>query len=343
MAKPELLLMIGLPASGKSTAAKAWQADDPDGRIRVNYDELRVGMFGERWIWNKKEEAEMKAQARRIVTDALNAGLSVVVDNTNLNRFVRKRWADLANSLGAACIEEDISTPLEECIRRDRLRPAGQRVGQAVIDRMALEFGYLDWNECNCHDDPSKGIYNEGHRRCEAKRPIAIVDIDGTVANCEGRMKHIRNHCPQCGQFVTVDMCETCHIDSWTFKKNWPAFFAEVAEDTPIVRMVQLIYKLQPEFLIVFVSGRPISCGLTKVGIITEDWLLRVGIGPDRLFLKQDGDNRNAPEFKKNILDHLPVERVAYVFDDDDDCVRMYRSELKRRGSDAVVLQGGGS
>src|SRR3990167_813576 len=311
----ELLLMIGLPASGKSTATKAWQAEDPDGRIRVNYDELRVGMFGERWVWNKKEEAEMKAQARRIVSDALKAGLSVVVDNTNLNRFVRDRLKALAAELGADYAEKDISTPLEECIRRDRLRPTGQRVGQVVIDRMALEFGYLDWNECGCRLLNTAIGQLDHWANCAGKRPIAIVDIDGTVANCEGRMKHIRNHCPQCGQFVTVDMCKTCHIDSWTFKKNWPAFFAEVAEDTPIVRMVQLIYKLQPEFLIVFVSGRPISCGLTKVGIITEDWLLRVGIGPDRLFLKQDGDNRNAPEFKKNILDHLPVERVAYVFD----------------------------
>ena len=38
----------GLPASGKSTWAKAWAAEQP-GRVRINSNDLRAMMGGERF------------------------------------------------------------------------------------------------------------------------------------------------------------------------------------------------------------------------------------------------------------------------------------------------------
>src|SRR3990167_8694484 len=185
MSKPELLVPIGLPASGKTTLSKAWQADDPDARIRVSWDELRVGMFGENWIFNRKEEEQMKAQARRIVFDALRAGLSVVVDNTNLSKHVRASWKAVADEHNANYIEHDVPTSLEECIHRDRRRDGAARVGQAVIDSMAMYHGYLDWDLCECYEAP-------GCRHEPNMKPIAIVDIDGTIADCGERLHHIK-------------------------------------------------------------------------------------------------------------------------------------------------------
>src|SRR3990167_6305466 len=104
-ARPELLILGGLPASGKSTAAKAWLAEDPDGRVRVNWDDLRVGMFGPNWIFNRREEEQMKAQSIAIVERALEAGLSVVVDNTNLSVSARNVWRALGQKHYATIIE----------------------------------------------------------------------------------------------------------------------------------------------------------------------------------------------------------------------------------------------
>ena len=325
--RPELVLMIGLPASGKSTAAKAWVAEDPDGRIRVNWDELRLARYGPDWIFNRKDEDAMKAAARETVIAALKAGYSVVVDNTNLSRHVRASWRQLATDLGADYAEEDISTNREECIRRDRLRPVGQRVGQAVIDQMALQHGYLTF------DDSAK--------------PIVIIDIDGTVANCEKRMHHLKpdpsRECTGCGKKFNIGP-DACPCDQNTIPirripKNWPAFFAEVDNDEPIWNMIWLLEAFK-DAEIIFISGRPISSGQTKVGILTEDWLLRHGITFSYLFLKQFGqEGAPAVEFKKAIIDHLPKERIRYIFDDHSACIEMYRRECP----DALVCQVGSS
>ena len=128
--KPEMLIYSGLPGSGKSYEAKLWCAEDPDGRVRFNYDETRIARYGPNWVWNRKEENEMQAAVKADVITALKAGLSVCIDNTNLSSNVRERWANLGKSLGAEVIEQEIDTPLDECIRRDRNRKdrAGGRV-----------------------------------------------------------------------------------------------------------------------------------------------------------------------------------------------------------------------
>ena len=336
--RPELLILSGLPASGKSTYAKDWLAADPDGRIRVNYDDLRKGMFGENWVWNRREEEQMKAAARSTVTRAIEAGLSVVVDNTNLSSRVRGSWKQLGQTLYANVIEHEIDTPPSECIRRDRKRIT-DRVGQAVIDNMALRYGHLDWNCCPCGPDHCTC------QKCRGTLPIAIVDLDGTVADCTKRLGYIRQYCTQCNEPWEDSLCRplvgNCiatgqpHIKS---KKDWGAFFREVANDKPITLMRDLLHRLAKDHLIVYVSGRPINDGPTKVGILTEDWLLNNGFPLDRLLLKQEG-HAKAEDFKKEMLDFIPRDRVSYVFDDCDGCVGMYRRELPR----AMVMQVGSS
>ena len=145
--KPEVVCLLGLPASGKSTRAVEWLMEDHDGRIVINYDTFRKQMFGEGWVWNRGDEEKMKAHAKNITIRSLQTGLSVCVDNTNLSRGVRESWKQLAHQHGADYAEEDIATPIGVCIARDRLRDKGARVGAAVIYSMALRYGLLDWDE----------------------------------------------------------------------------------------------------------------------------------------------------------------------------------------------------
>ena len=137
-AKPQFYILSGLPASGKSTLAKRWLAEDQDARIRINYDELRIGMYGADWKFNHNEEQKMKTHAFNITKKAIDAGLSVVIDNTNLTLSAKNYWRNLGKSLGAEIIEEELDVPVEECVKRDRLREGKARVGRAVIERMAL-------------------------------------------------------------------------------------------------------------------------------------------------------------------------------------------------------------
>ena len=115
--------------------------------------------------------------------------------------------------------------------------------------------------------------------------------------------------------------------DGQRFHKNWGAYFEAVGNDVPIPPMVKLLERLS-DHLIVLISGRPVSNGATPVGIITEDWLLANKIYFDKLFLKTDNFHQKSPDFKRGILEQMPKERVAYVFDDNRACVDMYRSQL---------------
>jgi len=39
-----LLILMGLPASGKTTYANQWVAEDPDNRVCLNYDDIQRGL-----------------------------------------------------------------------------------------------------------------------------------------------------------------------------------------------------------------------------------------------------------------------------------------------------------
>ena len=331
----ELLLPIGLQASGKSTFSKGWVLEDPDARIRASWDDARLARYGKDWVWNRRDEEEMKTAVKGIVIAALKAGISVVVDNTNLSANVRKGWENLARSLGASYMEHDISTPIDVCVQRDRGR-GDARVGQAVIDGTALQYGLLDWDGCTC----ARGERIHSDMACREPKPIIIVDIDSTIADDNGRLGHLdpmTRHAPDCnalaedGLVKSADLVDfsdgsRCRVCNRRPSKDWGAYFAAVSDDTPIPQMVHLLERLS-DHLIVLISGRPVSNGATKVGILTEDWLLKHNIHFDRLFLKMRDFHQRSPDFKKGILEYLPKDRVKYVFDDDPLCAEMYRRE----------------
>ena len=79
-----LLILMGLAASGKTTYAMSRVAEDPDNRVRLNYDDVRLELYGPDWKFNHPEEQFMKALVGKRAEEALVAGKSVVIDNTNL-------------------------------------------------------------------------------------------------------------------------------------------------------------------------------------------------------------------------------------------------------------------
>jgi predicted kinase len=95
---PTLNLTRGLPASGKTTWAKSWVAEDPASRARVNRDDIRFMLFGK--YYGVDENAVTKAQ-HSAVKSLLESGKDVVVDDTNLNAQFAKEWLKIAAKTGA--------------------------------------------------------------------------------------------------------------------------------------------------------------------------------------------------------------------------------------------------
>lgn len=128
----------GLPASGKSTWARAKQAEFPQGDVkRVNKDDLRAMLDAGKW--SPENEAFVVYVRDCIVAAALEKGKSVVVDDTNLAPEHEVRLREIAEKNGVVFEVVDFThVSLEECIERDRPRSAS--VGERVIREMWEQF-----------------------------------------------------------------------------------------------------------------------------------------------------------------------------------------------------------
>lgn len=132
---------VGLPGSGKSTWAEGWVAQDPANRARVNRDKLRETLRGS-LVWGDPDlERQVTIAQHALIRALLGAGVSVVSDDTNLKPVHLYQLLLIAQECGAEVTIHRMDTPVEECVRRDALRPPEQRVGAEVIRRMAEQQG----------------------------------------------------------------------------------------------------------------------------------------------------------------------------------------------------------
>lgn len=139
--KKKLILTRGIQGSGKSTWAKNWVAKNPEHRIRINNDDLR-SMLGPYWIPSREDL--VSNTKKEIALNAMRFGYDIVIDNMNLNPKEVKFWENIVDAHNDTKpvtsdwykweyeIEfKDFFIPLEECIRRDAIRP--NPIGEKVI------------------------------------------------------------------------------------------------------------------------------------------------------------------------------------------------------------------
>lgn len=121
-------------------------------------------------------------------------------------------------------------------------------------------------------------------------RPLAVVDIDGVVADVRHRLLHLQRR-----------------------RKNWDAFFAAAPKDPPHAEGIELVHQLTRDSEVVFLTGRPSRCHAD-----TQEWLARHGLGGHRLIMRPEGDRRPAAEVKVELLAGLAARRPVRVVVDDD-------------------------
>ena len=130
----KLILCRGIQGSGKSTWAKKWAEEDPERRIRFSNDDIR-NMFGKYWVPNREKLVENAKYF--VVLSAMSSGYDIVIDNMNLNPKEFEYYLDLSrlirdsSGINYEVSFQDFKTPLEECIKRDSLRP--NPIGEEVI------------------------------------------------------------------------------------------------------------------------------------------------------------------------------------------------------------------
>lgn len=311
----KVLLLSGLPASGKSGYAETWVAEDPRKRVEINYDSLRLQMFGPGHRFNRADEDKMKAQALTLFEIALSDKKDVIVSNTSLTRGARQRWIDAAKKHSVEVELMEINPGIDVCIERDRTRTDGKRVGEAVISRMALFTGFYDWK-----------VILGG-------RMAVVFDVDGTLADTSHRAHFVNGSigkCRKCGEWfkceAELSTCTNKGCDGRILsrEKDWRSFFRDCHLDPPIEPIVNLAKDFKAlNYEIIVVSGRPDD----ECGIKTEDWLRQHEVPYDHLFMRKGGDFREDTIIKKEILELLPKKDIAFVVDDRDSVVAMWRNE----------------
>jgi predicted kinase len=125
-----LYLTRGLPGSGKTTKARAWVAEAPERRVRVNRDDLRAMAHGGRVGADWQEDAVTVVQ-RAAVAALLVGGYDVVIDDTNLRPSVFDAWCELGADEGDLVAVWDLTNvPLEPAWHGTSSAPARRRTSR---------------------------------------------------------------------------------------------------------------------------------------------------------------------------------------------------------------------
>lgn len=215
----KLVMLKGLPASGKSTKAK--EIVEQGNWVRLNRDLLREMLHFNKW--SGKNEGITIDTEKDLAHWLLSNGHNVVIDDTNLGKKHKDMWSEIARITDSKFEVVDLTDvdPFD-CVMRDLLR--GVKVGQDVIINMAMQYGL---------HSPLKGY--------------VICDIDGTLADISHRVP-----------ILYRGETDRTKYSSFGKDKDWKGFFGAMNKDTIRQDVADNVKNLEElGYDIVFVTARP--------------------------------------------------------------------------------------
>ena len=111
------MILIGLPASGKSTFVRE--------RLAGTYDHVSKDLL--------RHNRRPQRRQEQLIAESLAAGRSVVVDNTNPSVAVRAPLIAAARTHGAEVVGYFFVTEAADALRRNRAREGRERVPDVAI------------------------------------------------------------------------------------------------------------------------------------------------------------------------------------------------------------------
>lgn len=173
----KILVLQGVPASGKSTFARSLVLKDKS-YVIVSRDAIREAR-GEYWI--PEHEDYISDIEEFEIRSAIKHSLNPIIDATNLNPKTITKWKNLAKELNVniefKMFEIDFTTALERDSKRER------SVGKKVLERFFRDY-FPDQLKAYYIDNRLKEPFYSYN---DEKEDCIIVDLDGTVCLHNGR------------------------------------------------------------------------------------------------------------------------------------------------------------
>lgn len=290
---PKLTLLVGPPGSGKSTLAKTIVGN---GKHMIGRPDLADTVY-------INQDSQGKFQHMENFREAVRQGKHIIVDRMNFNKAQRNNYLSQVRDKGYKTKIVVLHESYDTCFDRIMKRENHETIKDEDNARGALKTFF------GMYERPEEGEADEIMFRYPDStnfRKAIIVDIDGTLADCEHRRHFV--HPPE-GQ-----------------KKDWPGFFNAMDKDPVIPHVLDIVERFQSDgtegIAIVFCSGRP-----DDYMKLTKEWLAQTGIKYDRLLMRKRYDSRRDDIVKEIILDFEILTRYVpyFMLDDRDQVVKMWR------------------
>lgn len=131
----DMIILIGLPASGKSTWAERY-ATNRKFTVLISSDSIREELYGDEAT--QGDNNKIFSLVRERAEEALKEGKDVVIDATNMTIKDRSAYFDIAKTYDATVTGILFDTPVEECKRRNSKRD--RVVPDFVYDKMLNRY-----------------------------------------------------------------------------------------------------------------------------------------------------------------------------------------------------------
>lgn len=293
MTKKTVVVLRGLPASGKTTYVLECIAKSPEDSVRINNDDLAAAIYGKSNTHHTAESSRTLASVRESMLKTfldLPHIKYIYVDNTNLNvdtvRALEK--ITLMRDHNFIVFNKFMDVSAEECIKRDALRE--NPVGESVIQKMDKQKAKLstDWAYMNVPH--IEEYFND------PLLPSAVIcDLDGTIADGTGHR----------------GLYEYDKVYSDRIKRN---VLTDVINAASGGRLI-------------FVTGRPDSCREATNRWLRDALNLCMYPGTYDLYMRPSYDYRQDWIVKHSLFQkHIAGDfSIKSVFDDRNQVVEMWR------------------
>lgn len=146
----KVVLMIGLPGSGKSTIAETIIKNN-ENIIIISRDAIRTMLYSNyaNYKFTTTNESNIKAMAIACMETAFERGYNVIIDETNINKEIREYWMRMASVIGerknfdVKFMGIWVDTPKDICIARRIANPKETNADWSTI----IENMVKSWND----------------------------------------------------------------------------------------------------------------------------------------------------------------------------------------------------